>query len=81
MEAVTKKRVLRISQLAVFTMVAASPLVFAAGEVEQGITDVSGKVTTYIGLAIAAAFGLLTLSLAPDIGLTLVKKWIKKGAK
>lgn len=53
----------------------------AAGEVEAGITATSATVTTYIGLAIAAGFALLGLSLASDVGMGLVKKWIKKGAK
>ncbi|CAN7582997.1 hypothetical protein LJR071_004162 [Pseudomonas sp. LjRoot71] len=53
----------------------------AAGEVEAGITATSATVTTYIGLAIAAGFTLLGLSLASDVGMGLVKKWIKKGAK
>lgn len=53
----------------------------AAGEVEAGITATSATVTTYIGLAIASGFTLLGLSLASDVGMGLVKKWIKKGAK
>lgn len=53
----------------------------AAGEVEAGITATQTTVTSYIGLAIAAGFALLGLSLASDVGIGLVKKWIKKGAK
>ncbi|AOE85532.1 hypothetical protein [Pseudomonas sp. TCU-HL1] len=59
---------------------AAAPA-FAAGEVAAGITAVQTEVTTYIGLGITAAFALLALSLAPDIGIGLVKKWVRKGAK
>jgi len=54
---------------------------FASGEVAAGITAAQTEITGYIGLAITAAFALLTLSLAPDVGLSLVKKWIRKGAK
>lgn len=54
---------------------------FADGEVAAGIASIKTEVLTYIGLGIAAAFALMLASLAPDIGLALSKKWIKKGAK
>lgn len=72
------------SKLAVASAVllsAMAPAAFAAGEVASGIAAVQTEVTTYIGLGITAAFVLLGLSLAPDIGLGLVKKWVRKGAK
>jgi|AutmiccommunBRH5_1029478.scaffolds.fasta_scaffold01700_15 hypothetical protein len=71
----------RVAKTALLVGVAASPMAFAAGEVEAGITEAQTTILTYIGLAIAAGFALLTASLAPDVGMTLVKKWIKKGAK
>ncbi len=76
-----KQTALRVTKTAVLLAVAASPMAFAAGEVEAGITQTQTTILTYIGLAIAAGFALLTASLAPDVGMTLVKKWIKKGAK
>jgi len=76
-----KSTAIRVSKAAVLLAVAASPMAFAAGEVEAGITEAQATILTYIGLAIAAGFALLTASLAPDVGMTLVKKWIKKGAK
>ncbi len=76
-----KSIAIRVSKAAVLLAVAASPMAFAAGEVEAGITEAQTTILTYIGLAIAAGFALLTASLAPDVGMTLVKKWIKKGAK
>ncbi len=76
-----KSTAIRVSKAAVLLAVAASPMAFAAGEVEAGITEAQTTILTYIGLAIAAGFALLTASLAPDVGMTLVKKWIKKGAK
>lgn len=76
-----KSTAIRVSKAAVLLAVAASPMAFAAGEVEAGITEAQTTILAYIGLAIAAGFALLTASLAPDVGMTLVKKWIKKGAK
>ena len=76
-----KSTAIRVSKAAVLLAVAASPMAFAAGEVEAGITEAQTTILTNIGLAIAAGFALLTASLAPDVGMTLVKKWIKKGAK
>ncbi|MNZ29792.1 hypothetical protein D3C78_470460 [compost metagenome] len=79
---IDKKAVaVRFTKLAIVTAVAASPMAFAAGEVAAGITSVQTEITTYIGLALTAAFALLALSLAPDVGISLIKKWIKKGAK
>ncbi|UVO19976.1 hypothetical protein [Stutzerimonas stutzeri] len=76
-----KPTALRIAKTAIVLAVAASPMAFAAGEVEAGLSEAQTQILTYIGLAIAAGFALLTASLAPDVGMTLVKKWIKKGAK
>lgn len=76
-----KPTALRIAKTALLVGVAASPMAFAAGEVEAGITEAETTILTYIGLAVAAGFALLTASLAPDVGMTLIKKWIKKGAK
>lgn len=62
-------------------MMAASVGAMAAGEVEAGIIEAQTTVAGYIGLAIAAGFVLLGLSLSADVGMGLVKKWVKKGAK
>ena len=45
------------------------------------MTELQTTVMTYIGLGITAGFALLAASLAPDVGMGLVKKWVKKGAK
>lgn len=76
-----KEIVKRVAKTALMVTVAASPMAFAAGEVEAGITEAQTTIMTYIGLAIVAGFALMAASLAPDVGMTLVKKWIKKGAK
>lgn len=76
-----KQTALRVTKTAVLLAVAASPMAFAAGEVEAGITEAQTTILTYIGLAIAAGFALMTAALAPDVGMSLVRKWIKKGAK
>lgn len=49
--------------------------------VSAGITEVSDTVKLYIGLGIAACIGLMVVSLAPEIGITVGKRWIRKGAK
>jgi len=54
--------------------------VMAAGEVATAITDLQTQTITNIGLVVTAAFAVLVVSLVPDIGLGLAKKWIKKGA-
>lgn len=61
----------------------ASPMAFAAGEdaAAAGMDAAKTAVLTMIGLGVAAGFALLAASLAPDVGLSLTKKWIKKGAK
>lgn len=63
--------------------VLASPMAFAAGEdaAAAGMDAAKTAVLTMIGLGVAAGFALLAASLAPDVGLSLTKKWIKKGAK
>lgn len=67
------------AMFAVGTVVAASG-VMAAGEVATAITDLQTQTITNIGLVVTAAFAVLVVSLVPDIGLGLAKKWIKKGA-
>lgn len=54
--------------------------VMAAGEVGTAITTLQTETITNIGLVVTAAFAVLVVSLVPDIGLGLAKKWIKKGA-
>lgn len=76
-----KETAKRVAKAAAFGIVMASPMAFAAGEAEAGLTAVETAVKTFIGLCIAAGFGLLALSLAPDIAMGLTKKWVKKGAK
>lgn len=71
----------RVSKAAVLGLVLASPMAFAAGEAEAGLEAVKTAVMTFIGLSITAGFALMVASLAPDVGMSLSKKWIKKGAK
>lgn len=49
--------------------------------VSAGITEVTDTVKLYIGLGIAACIGLMVVSLAPEIGITVGKRWIRKGSK
>ena len=71
----------RAAKIGLVIAAAAAGPVFAAGEVEAGMTELQTTVMTYIGLGITAGFALLAASLAPDVGMGLVKKWVKKGAK
>lgn len=78
-----KELAIRVAKAGALVVAMSSPMVFAATgtEVEDGIAAMVLKITGYIALAVAAAFSLLLLSLGPDVGLALVKKWVKKGAK
>lgn len=76
-----KEAAIRAAKIGLVVAAAAAGPVFAAGEVESGITDLQATILTYIGLGVTAGFALLAASLAPDVGMGLVKKWVKKGAK
>lgn len=65
--------------LAVIAMGAS--LAFADGEVEAGIDSLKTAILVFIGLGITAGFALMVASLAPDVGMSIARKWIKKGAK
>lgn len=57
-------------------------MAFADGDpTAAGMESAKTSVLAMIGLAVAAGFVLMGASLAPDVGLSLTKKWIKKGAK
>lgn len=71
----------RVAKAGLLAVALASPMAFAAGEAEAGLAAVETAVKAFIGLCIAAGFGLLALALAPDIAMGLTKKWVKKGAK
>lgn len=69
----------------VVLMTVAATIVSAAGvladdPVATAITTLQSATIANIGLVVAAAFAVLVVSLVPDIGLGLAKKWIKKGA-
>lgn len=76
-----KEFAIRLSKAAVLGLAVASPMAFAAGEADAGLAAVQTAVLAFIGLCITAGFALLVASLAPDVGMSLTKKWIKKGAK
>ncbi len=67
----------------------ASMLVLVSGSVmaavdpavQTGIDDIVDNVILYIGMAIVAGLALMGASLAPEVGMTLGKRWIRKGAK
>jgi len=67
----------------------ASTLVLVSGSamaavdpaVSAGLDAVVDDVVLYIGLAIVAGLALMGASLAPEVGMTLGKRWIRKGAK
>lgn len=70
-------------------IVFASMLVLVSGSVmaavdpavQTGIDDTVDNVILYIGMAIVAGLALMGASLAPEVGMTLGKRWIRKGAK
>lgn len=76
-----KEMAKRFIKGAVVGVVMSSPMAFAAGEAEAGLAAAQTAVLAMIGLGVAAGFTLLAASLAPDVGMGLTKKWIKKGAK
>lgn len=76
-----KELAIRAAKAAAVGLMAASPMAFAAGEVEAGIEDLKTQVLTFIGLGIVAGLALMAASLAPDVGMSIARKWIKKGAK
>ncbi|OCX95275.1 MAG: hypothetical protein BFD77_08045 [Pseudomonas sp. CO183] len=76
-----KERAKRIAITVGTVAAVAAGTAFADGEVEAGLTELTTTVKVYIGLGVAAGFGLLVASLAPDVAMGLVKKWVKKGAK
>lgn len=76
-----KELAIRAAKAALLGLVVASPMAFAAGEAEAGLDAVKVAVLAFIALCITAGFALLVASLAPDVGMSLTKKWIKKGAK
>ncbi|GEM_PF-5005189 len=53
----------------------------AFADTEAAISALQATVLGFIGLGVAAGFAVLAASLAPDIGMSLTRKWIKKGAK
>lgn len=53
----------------------------AEGEVAAGIASLQTAILVFIGLGITAGFALMVASLAPDVGMSIARKWIKKGAK
>lgn len=76
-----KEIAIRVAKAGLLGLAVASPMAFAAGEAEAGLDAVKTAVMTFIGLCITAGFALMVASLAPDVGMALSKKWIKKGAK
>lgn len=76
-----KELAIRVAKAAAVGAVAFTPMAFAAGEVEAGIEDLKTQVLVFIGLGIVAGIALMTAALAPDVGMTIARKWIKKGAK
>jgi len=59
------------------------PMAFAAVDpaVQAGFDAVESAVTDYIAMGIAACLGLMAVSLAPEIGIAVGKRWVRKGAK
>lgn len=59
-----------------------SPMAFADDTtVATAIDTLKTAVLVFIGLGISAGVALMAASLAPDVGMSIAKKWIKKGAK
>ncbi|AOE85582.1 hypothetical protein [Pseudomonas sp. TCU-HL1] len=76
-----KQLAVRAVKAGLLGLAVASPMAFAAGEAEAGLEAVKTAVLAFIALCITAGFALMVASLAPDVGMALSKKWIKKGAK
>lgn len=55
---------------------------FADGDpTASSISSLQVAIITTVGLGAAAGFAVMAASLAPDIGMSVARKWIKKGAK
>ena len=71
-----------LKRAVVMTFVSASLLAFnaQAALVQSDVDAIALEVTTDIGVAVAAGFGILAVSLASSVGMSLLGRFISKGA-
>ena len=77
------KHVNRAAKVAGTVALMGAGTAFAAGDdpTSSNITALQATIIGLVGLGATAGFAVLAASLAPDIGMGITKKWIKKGAK
>lgn len=74
-----KNRYVQLSAVAVTSVIPA--IAMADGDqVTEAITSLQVKILGYVQAGIAAAIVLLLASLAADVGVSVAKKWLRKGA-
>ena len=77
----TNKHVNRAAKAAGTVALMGAGVAFADGDpTASNISALQTAIIALVGLGAAAGFAVLAASLAPDIGMGITKKWIKKGA-
>lgn len=76
------KHVNRAAKTAGTVALMGAGVAFAEGDPTSGaISGLQTAIIATVGLGAAAGFAVMAASLAPDIGMSVARKWIKKGAK
>lgn len=76
----SKNRYVQLSAVAVTTIIPAIAMAADDDQVTGAITSLQTKILGYVQAGIAAAVVLLLASLAADVGISVAKKWLRKGA-
>lgn len=80
LQSAAKNRYFQVTSLAVTTVLPAVAMAADDDQVTGAITALQTKILSYVQAGIAAAVVLLLASLAADVGISVAKKWLRKGA-